>query len=142
MAGRWSANATTEPVPLSWKSTTEGHGQIFATLGRGGEHFHGKYIRVQGDHSEVVVRAVYDNWNAPGWAELDWGPEGNYPVGESIDFSTFLHNYSGRVVATLFGDSGSSMRCQFTLEDGQRGMLSGGVGTCQVSDGSRIDVQF
>jgi hypothetical protein len=50
--------------------------------------------------------------------------------------------YSGKVVATLFGDQGDSMRCRFQLTDPQAGLSGGGVGQCQVSNGWEINVQL
>jgi hypothetical protein len=49
--------------------------------------------------------------------------------------------YSGHVEAILFGDKGHTMKCRFRTED-ELGLLSGGIGRCQVSDGRVIDVQF
>jgi putative hemolysin len=34
------------------------------------------------------------------------------------------------------------MRCRFTLRDPDAGMSGGGLGQCQLPDGSIIDAQF
>jgi len=34
------------------------------------------------------------------------------------------------------------MRCQFSVDDPTLGLVSGGIGQCQVSDKSLIAVQF
>jgi hypothetical protein len=141
MAGRWTPKGgETERVPLSWESSDDEHGRVHATLGKGGEHFTGKYVRVQTGEDTIHLETVYNDWQAPTWATLDWGPEGNY--GASVDYLGFVKGFSGSVVATLFGNEGHSMRCQFTANDPSRGLISGGVGTCQVSDGGQLDVQF
>jgi hypothetical protein len=61
---------------------------------------------------------------------------------EEGDHTTFVRTYSGRVVATLFGDKGNTMRCRFQLTNPEAGLSSGGVGECQVSSGGTIDVEF
>ena len=50
--------------------------------------------------------------------------------------------YGNQAVATLFGDHSHSMRCRFRLSDPGEGLMGGGIGQCQVSDGSAIDAQF
>lgn len=142
MAGRWTPkHGETQPVPMGWESIDDSHGAIHATLGPGGEHFNGNYVRVEADSPHVVVSDVYTRWYGPSWGALNWGPDGNYgPSGASI--SVFMHLYSGKVVATLFGNHGSSIRCHFTLNSPDAGLVGGGVGDCQVSDGSQIDVRF
>lgn len=143
MTGHWTPKGgEAERVPLSWESHESGHGKIHATLGRGGEHFSGEYVLVHEGASAVMVHSMYRDWNAPAWGTLDWGDEGNYGASEVVDIHGFAHRYSGRVVATLFGDRDHSMRCKFTLVDPDAGMVGGGVGSCQVSDGGQLDVQF
>lgn len=142
MAGRWTPkDGATVSVPMGWESTALTHGVIHATLGPGGERFNGNYVRVESDSPHVMVSDVYTQWYGPSWAALDWGPDGNYgPGGATI--IAFTHLFSGKVVATLFGNRGHSIRCHFTLNDARGGLVRGGVGECQVSDGSQIDVRF
>ncbi|MBW2282719.1 MAG: hypothetical protein JRG82_18440 [Deltaproteobacteria bacterium] len=143
MAGHWTPkDGSPERVPLSWETGSEGGGRIHATLGKGGEHFHGKYVRVQQGPPHAEVETVYREWHAPAYATLDWGEEGNYGPNEGVDIHGFVRQYSGKVLATLFGDREHSMRCRFTLSDPQAGLVGGGVGACQVSDGGRLDVEF
>lgn len=143
MAGHWTPKqGEGERVPLSWETKARGHGTIHATLGRGGEHFIGEYVLVRDHAPGIQVHAVYRDWYAPTWATLDWGEEGNYGPSEVIDIHGWVEHYNGQVIATLFGNRDHSMRCRFTLEDVSAGMVGGGVGTCQVSDGGRLDVKF
>jgi len=51
-------------------------------------------------------------------------------------------SYSGNLVATLFGDKGSTMRCNMNYADSTGFTPSGGVGVCQHSDGRIIDVMW
>lgn len=47
--------------------------------------------------------------------------------------------YEGRVVARLeTSEPARAMRCRFTLDDPDRGLLGGGDGDCKLSDGSAI----
>ena len=142
MAGHWTPKGG-EPqiVPMGWESLGLTHGAIHATLGPGGEHFNGSYVRVEATGPHVTVSKVYTQWYGPAFASLNWGPDGNYPPG-GVDFNVFVHMFSGKVVATLFGDKGSTIRCQFTLENARKGLVTGGSGSCQVSDGSEIEVHF
>ena len=61
---------------------------------------------------------------------------------EEGDHTAFVRNHSGKVVTTLFGDKGNTMRCRFRHTNPEAGLSSGGVGECQVSNGGKIDVQF
>ena len=70
-----------------------------------------------------------------------WEPFGP-PWVEEGDHTTFVRNYSGKVVATLFGDKDNTMRCRFQLTNPEAGLSSGGVGECQISNGGKIDVEF
>lgn len=144
MTGEWTPKqGNAERVPLSWESKgAEGHGTIFTTLGKGGEHFTGEYVEVRADLSAVKVQTMYQDWNAPTWGTLDWGDEGNYNPNEVVTVQGFMQRYSGKVLATLFGNRDHSMRCKFTMLDLDAGMVGGGIGSCQVSDGGQIDVKF
>jgi hypothetical protein len=55
------------------------------------------------------------------------------------EFAAF---YTGKVVATLSGGRGHSMRCQLSLNDPEGGLLGGGSGRCQVSDGGSLSLEF
>ena len=47
---------------------------------------------------------------------------------------------SGNIVAVMFGDQGSTMRCNMNYADSSGFTTAGGVGVCQHSDGRIIDV--
>jgi len=49
---------------------------------------------------------------------------------------------TGNLVAVLFGDRGSSMRCNMNYADSSGFTSLGGVGVCQHSDGRVIDVMW
>ena len=49
---------------------------------------------------------------------------------------------SGNFVAVMFGDQGSTMRCNMNYADSSGFTTSGGVGVCQHSDGRIIDIMW
>ena len=49
---------------------------------------------------------------------------------------------SGNVVAVMFGDRGSTMRCNMNYADSSGFTTLGGVGVCQHSDGRVIDIMW
>lgn len=54
--------------------------------------------------------------------------------------TVFGTSTSGALAATLLGNRGSTMRCQFQYADPSGFTPSGGLGVCQHSDGRVIDV--
>ncbi len=54
----------------------------------------------------------------------------------------FTSTTSGNLVAVLFGDKGSTMRCNMNYADSSGFTSMGGVGVCQHSDGRIIDVMW
>jgi hypothetical protein len=135
--GRLSSSGN-PPTPVSfvYKSEAFGDGGTLNVTLPGGESFSGKYTQVTSTSTADVVHPVF--WD-PIWD--DWGPFGN-PWYPGADFSTFVKNYSGKVVATLFGDRDDTMRCRFRLSSPESGMRGGGVGECQLSNGAKIDATF
>lgn len=131
-----------EPSPnvkFDFKSDrmNEQEGTLSATL-PGGESFSGKYVQITSTTEEHVVAPFFDRW-APYWT--DWGSFGD-PGFHGGDFTAFRTSYSNKVVATLFGDQGDTMRCRFRLGDPPAGLSGGGTGECQVLNGGKIAVQF
>lgn len=151
IAARWTpAGGSTLPVTLSWESQDDTHGVIHATLGPGGEHFRGHYVRVTAQTHVNAVMPIVGGWG-PVWSGYTWGPAvdpwwwgaGAMPATYGTEYySGFVRAYTGKVVATLFGNHGHSMRCRFTLNDPGLGLVGGGVGQCQTSNGSTLDAQF
>jgi hypothetical protein len=116
------AAAVTFTYTASW---TRNGGTLSTTL-PSGEGFSGQYVQIASTRPVDTIEPYF--WD-PAW--IDWGPS-----------DTLWFNGSNKVVATLFGDKGDSMRWRFRLNDPERGMPGGGVGECQVSNGSHIDARF
>jgi hypothetical protein len=89
-----------------------------------GETFQGKAVMTD---ARTTVGNVYGNTYGSGGVGFTSGTV----IGSS---------YSGRVAATLFGNRGSTMRCQLQYADSSGFTTAGGVGVCQHSDGRVIDV--
>ena len=154
IAGQWTPpGKAPEPVPISWESEGDTQGRMFITLGRGGERFHGTYVRVTSGTKLETVQPILADWG-PLWEGYDgglgvdpwwWGPADGMPMGGYMNaayYPVFVRQYSGKVVATLFGNQGHSMRCRFTLVRPQEGLMGGGVGACESSTGSKIAARF
>lgn len=132
-----------QPVPFSFESQGDdtAQGTMHTTLGQGGERFEGSYLRIQESTKGELVTAMSVAWSGPEWqlwkhdADGDWTQEG-VSVGE------FARFYDGKVTATLRGDRGHAMRCQFVLKDPEAGLLQGGTGRCQVTDGGALSLAF
>ncbi len=54
----------------------------------------------------------------------------------------FTSTTTGNLVAVMFGDKGSTMRCDMNYADSSGFTSMGGVGVCQHSDGRVIDVMW
>ncbi len=142
-----------QPIVISWESEDAITGPMYVTLGKGGERFTGNYLRVTSGTELRTVRPILGPWYAiresGGWAqETDpwwWGPPGGWPLGIGWDggyFPEFIREYSGKVVATLFGNRGGKLRCRFTLDRPQEGLMGGGAGDCQSATGGKITARF
>ncbi len=153
IAAHWTPpGKSSEPIVLGWESESKNTGRIFCTLGRGGQRFTGHYIRIVAGTKVETVAPVLDTWG-PIWSGYDWGgandswwwgPAGE-PMGEymaSSYYPIFVQEYTGKAVASLIGDKGDTMRCRFTLRRPQEGLMGGGTGECQTSNGSRISADF
>ena len=108
-------------VNFSWTETGGTRGTMIAQLSNG-EVYQGPMFQIT---SESV--SDYDPlWN--GWGP--WGPS----------METITH-YSGQVLANLQGPGGF-MRCDFRLMRPSYGMAGGGLGQCQLPNGTIINAQF
>lgn len=142
LPARWTRkDGHAEEVPFSFESQSESAGTMSTTLGRGGEHFRGDYVRVEKSTKGHLVTAVYDGWSSPEWEVWDHDAEGHWKAA-GVSFGEFARFYTGKVLATLRGSEGNSMRCQLTLRQPQSGLLGGGSGACQVSDGGSLLLEF
>jgi len=143
LAGTWRPSPEREAtVTLSWTATDPVHGVVHTTLGEGGEHFRGQYARVlerHGERTHVVVTAIHGEWLDERWSGRPWADADYVKI---VEYPAFTRHYAGRVLATLEGDRGHHMRCRLLLDDPDAGLMAGGRGHCQVSDGGTIDVRF
>ena len=114
-------------------------GRITGTL-PSGEAFSGRFVQVTSTSAMDSIGPTLSSWGSPIWN--DWGPFGETWIGGPADVTTFRTNYTGKVVATLFGDRGTVMRCRFRLVNPSGGMQDGGTGECQLSTGGKLDAQF
>jgi hypothetical protein len=144
MKGTWTHGlGATETVAVSWSAIDDAHGHMIMTLGPGGEHFDGSYAQVMetghGSTHYYVLQEIHTDWAAPRWYDYGWGDTGYVEV---IEFGNFFKHYSGRVLATLNGNRGRFIRCELDMSDPRKGLLAGGAGDCQVSDGGKLKVTF
>jgi hypothetical protein len=142
LPARWIDPASgSQPVPFSFEQESDTAGVMFTTLGNGGEHFRGRYVRVEKSTQGRFVTEIYDGWSAPEWEVWQHEPDGDWTETASST-GDFAHFYSGRVVASLRGSEGHSMRCRFSLDHPEGGLLAGGEGDCQISDGGQVSLDF
>jgi len=142
LPARWTpVHGPSQEIPFSFESETPSRGRMSTTLGDGGEMFHGSYLRLEAAAKDDLVVRIYDGWSGSEWEAWQGGPEGEWAV-TGITLDAFTRFYSGRMVATLDGNQGHSMRCQFRLNEPRAGLTGGGTGICQVSDGGRLSLRF
>ncbi|MEW6270918.1 MAG: hypothetical protein AB1689_16665 [Thermodesulfobacteriota bacterium] len=134
IAGRLEAPGM-QPKPIEMSYTTErfGSGGTINTTLPTGEYFTGRYLQITSESTADTFGPGWGGWGPwnPFWG--DWG---------GGDYATFVQNYTGKVIATLFGDQKNTMRCRFALADPAEGMTGGGVGECQITNGETIQAQF
>ena len=135
--GTGSTPSGGSPTVFSWESADGVTGTMSATMS-GGQTYSGQYFQITKD---TTVDSIAPLW-VGGWG--GWGGRGGWGWGgwgadPSPDFIT---HYSGRVVANLAQPSGAHMRCQFRLAIPDEGMNGGGLGQCQLPDGTTIDANF
>ncbi len=135
MAGRLAKpDEPAVPVTLEYQTSRFGQGGTMWSTLPNGEFFDGKYLQITAAATADTIGPVAVGWGW-GWAPVD-------PWFAGVNATTFVQQYSGRVVATLFGDQGHVMRCRLNLSNPAGGITGGGIGECEVSNGERIDVQF
>lgn len=142
LPARWTPpQGPVQEVPFSFEAQSKTRGTLSTTLGEGGEQFHGRYVQMEKSLHDDLVMGIYDGWSDPQWAAWGDGPDGEWTAA-GISFGDFSRFYTGRMLAGLTGDRGSAMRCQIHLNDPATGLGGGGTGTCQVSNGGRVDLRF
>lgn len=163
IAAQWEPKAAGDPsehVMFVWESRNSIDGIIRVQLGPGGERYAGQYIRVTGETKQTIVEPIIGGWGPiwsgygqgagfegdPGIDPWYWGTGQNWNTGgygtAYASFQGFVMTYSGKVVATLYGKGDHSMRCRFTLDEPNQGLLGGGKGQCQTSDGGKVEANF
>jgi hypothetical protein len=145
MAAHWTppigAPGSEQMITIAWDSNRASEGRLTFTLGPGGERFVGSYLLIEKTRVRTDVEPFYERWQTPGYAEM--GPTAGTPHAQATTtVATFAEQYDGRVVAGLDGDGSHAARCHFRLADTERGLVAGGFGDCDVTDGSRLRVSF
>jgi len=128
-----------ERVTMTYKTDRFDTGGTISVTLPSGEAFSGRYVQVTSTSAVDTMGPTWASWG-PMWS--DWGPFGDTWITGPTDIYSFRTNYSGKVVATLFGDRGDMMRCRFNLVNPPTGMPDGGTGECQLSTGGKIEAQF
>ena len=133
----------TSATPIQMEYTTErfGDGGTMTAKLPSGETFKGRYLQITSASSGDTLGTPWGGWGPWGAYWTDWGPYGTAWVG-GMDYASFVQNYSGKLIATLFGNRGDTMRCRFRLANPVDGITSGGVGECETSTGDKIEAQF
>jgi len=142
LPARWlTADGRSQEVPFSFEVESDSQGLLLTTLGDGGEHFRGPYVRVEESTQGEWVTEVYNGWSSPEWETWKHDSDGGWTE-TAKSFGDFADFYTGKVVGTLHGSENHAMRCRFTLTDPDAGWKQGGKGECQVSDGARVELDF
>jgi hypothetical protein len=126
-----------EAVTLLWKSdaTNPDRGQISGTL-PDGTHYSGKYFEVIKTAEADVYRPAWEGWT-PYWS--GWAYRGYIGPARELDWPTFVEIYTGRVIANMTSDDHQTrLRCRFSIDDPRAGLVGGGSGECQLSNGEAI----
>lgn len=132
------------PVTFTFDSDTYSHegGNLHATL-PDGERFYGNYLRISNGTETRWIEPIYTGFGQPVWEGVGFGPGGAWEyAGAGAPLVDFQKHYTGQVLASLGGNRGTQMRCRFHLVDPQQGLLGGGTGECQVSNGATIQVKI
>lgn len=129
-------------IGIAWQGETFGNGGTMTLAMPDGEVFAGRYFEMRASATSYGFGVGPWGFGGYGWGGYGawgpWGPWGAWPWG-GPELTTF---YSGRVLATLFGDRGGALRCRFQLADPGGGLGGGGVGECELADGRKIVAAF
>lgn len=136
-----ASGGSATPLEMEFVTDTFGMNGMMTVTMPSGEVFRGRYAQISSTSGSDTLGTAWGGWGVwePYWK--DWGPHGS-PWVSGDDFATFVQNYSGKVVATLFGDRGGTMRCRFQLADPGEGLAGGAVGQCQTSSGHDLEAQI
>ncbi len=121
-------------VVFDWRSADGDptKGQISTILPDGTEYA-GSYFEITRTIQQSSLAPLWVGWDPywPSWT-APWAGYGG------SGYTTFTRVYSGRVVATLQDPQGTRMRCRFQLAEPQNGLAGGGVGDCEMQDGTQV----
>lgn len=129
---------------FTWTETGGTQGTMIAQLSNG-QVFQGPMFQITSESRIDSYGPLWNGWGGGwrwggGWGgrRWGWGWDGWGPWGP--DMETITH-YSGQVLANLQGPGGF-MRCHFNLMSPSSGMAGGGIGQCQLPNGTIIHAQF
>ncbi|HTV19822.1 MAG TPA: hypothetical protein VMG12_14150 [Polyangiaceae bacterium] len=125
-------------VTLVWKSDAANpdRGTISGTL-PDGSHYAGRYFEVLKTADADIYGPAWVGWR-PYWSGWRMGWYSG-PV-RDLDWPGFVTIYTGRVIANMKSDDDQGrLRCRFRLDDPRAGLVHGGHGECQLSNGQTID---
>lgn len=125
-------------VTFVWRSDAANpeRGTISGTL-PDGSHYAGRYFEVVKTADADVYGPAWVGWRPywPGW-RMGWY---SGPV-RDLDWPGFVTIYTGKVIANMKSDDDASrLRCRFRIDDPRAGLVHGGHGDCQLSNGQTID---
>jgi hypothetical protein len=128
-------------VTFVWKSDAANpeRGTISGTL-PDGRHYSGRYFEVIKTATADVYGPAWVGWRPywPGW-RMGWYAG---PIHE-LDWPAFVNIYTGKVIANMKSDDDAThLRCRFRIDDPRAGLVHGGRGDCQLSNGQTIDHVF
>ena len=127
---------------FNWTSTGATRGTMIARLSNG-QVFQGPFFQITQESRVMDYGPLWSGWG-PGWgwhrpwSRWGWGWGGWGPWGP---YNETITHYSGQVLANLQGPGGF-MRCNFALASPRSGMSGGGLGQCQLPNGTIIQAQF
>jgi len=133
--GSGSTPSGGHPTVFNWKSSDGISGTVTATMSDG-HTYSGQYFQITKD---TTVDSIGPLWYSGSGGRIGWSGWDCWGAYPSPDFIT---HYTGRVVAQLDTPNGTHMRCQFRLVHPADGMNGGGIGQCQLPDGTNIDATF
>ena len=124
---------------FTWRETGGTQGTMVAQLSNG-QQYQGPMFQIT-QEARVDYGPLWNGWGPGfGWHRrwsgfgFGWGGWGGWGPDT-------ITQYSGQVLANLQGPGGF-MRCHFRLMSPSSGMAGGGVGQCQLPNGTIIDAQF
>jgi hypothetical protein len=113
-------------VRFNWRASNDATRGTMQAVLPDGRTFEGTFIQANTATQSTDVGPYI---GGAGWVSYGAGYGGPY----------FARRYSGRVVGVLRGPGNEQMMCEFDLAVPERGPSGGGIGSCELSTGERID---